>query len=242
MKTQLVASGLSAALIFPGIVTVSPMAVKFEDTEPKSLKVARKFQWTDSSEKIDSSTSQPPLYRRNESLNVQPANNVQENSIVQNNSQSFSAEFLSWLNSLNILRTNPRNPVSSDSGEALQVLTLDNDLNNWAQKRAEQLAELGYITHNDMYNGAPSWALEAGGLFNSPSYQLGTLLHGPEALVSWTSGDFDPIDLWATEAETGASGYGHYLTEVSPYANRVGFGVSTTKTGKKIVVMEIGFL
>lgn len=63
------------------------------------------------------------------------------------------------------------------------------DLMGWAQKRADALAERAAvnqsqpINHDDMYEGAPAWAVEKKhNLAESPNYQSGTYWFGPEAL------------------------------------------------------------
>ena len=59
------------------------------------------------------------------------------------------------------------------------------DLMGWAQKRADALAERAAvnqsqpINHDDMYEGAPAWAVEKKhNLAESPNYQSGTYWFG----------------------------------------------------------------
>ncbi|MBZ5941001.1 CAP domain-containing protein [Weissella cibaria] len=160
------------------------------------------------------------------------------------------------MNDLNALRAKERTPltadmvankngVDSDEGKSLAALTQDAELTKWAQTRAEELATQGSISHTNMKNGAPTWAVNGdqvdGGLFASPDYVMGSYINGPEALASWSGSTQNPISMWASELQDGSQGYGHYLTEVSPLANKVGFGYAKTANGTTIAVMEIGY-
>ncbi|MGL5687877.1 MAG: CAP domain-containing protein [Weissella cibaria] len=160
------------------------------------------------------------------------------------------------MNDLNALRAKERTPltadmvankngVDSDEGKSLAALTQDAELTKWAQTRAEELAAQGSISHTNMKNGAPTWAVNGdqvdGGLFASPDYVMGSYINGPEALASWSGSTQNPISMWASELQDGSQGYGHYLTEVSPLVNKVGFGYAKTANGTTIAVMEIGY-
>jgi len=177
-------------------------------------------------------------------------------SVASSSASDSSAVTSQWLNDLNALRAKERTPltadmvankngVGSDEGKSLAALTQDAELTKWAQTRAEELAAQGSISHTDMKNGAPTWAVNGdqvdGGLFASPAYVMESYINGPEALASWSGSTQNPISMWASELQDGAQGYGHYLTEVSPLANKVGFGYAKTANGTTIAVMEIGY-
>lgn len=185
------------------------------------------------------------------------SSSVTSSSSVSSSSASDSSAVTSqWLNDLNALRAKERTPltadmvankngVGSDEGKSLAALTQDAELTKWAQTRAEELAAQGSISHTNMKNGAPTWAVNGdqvdGGLFASPDYVMGSYINGPEALASWSGSTQNPISMWASELQDGSQGYGHYLTEVSPLANKVGFGYAKTANGTTIAVMEIGY-
>lgn len=177
-------------------------------------------------------------------------------SVASSSASDSSAVTSQWLNDLNALRAKERTPltadmvankndVGSDEGKSLAALTQDAELTKWAQTRAEELAAQGSISHTNMKNGAPTWAVNGdqvdGGLFASPDYVMGSYINGPEALASWSGSTQNPISMWASELQDGSQGYGHYLTEVSPLANKVGFGYAKTANGTTIAVMEIGY-
>lgn len=177
-------------------------------------------------------------------------------SVASSSASDSSAVTSQWLNDLNALRAKERtqltadmvankNGVGSDEGKSLAALTQDAELTKWAQTRAEELAAQGSISHTNMKNGAPTWAVNGdqvdGGLFASPDYVMGSYINGPEALASWSGSTQNPISMWASELQDGVQGYGHYLTEVSPLANKVGFGYAKTANGTTIAVMEIGY-
>ena len=177
-------------------------------------------------------------------------------SVASSSASDSSAVTSQWLNDLNALRAKERTPltadmvankngVGSDEGKSLAALTQDAELTKWAQTRAEELAAQGSISHTDMKNGAPTWAVNGdqvdGGLFASPAYVMESYINGPEALASWSGSTQNPISMWASELQDGSQGYGHYLTEVSPLANKVGFGYAKTANGTTIAVMEIGY-
>lgn len=130
----------------------------------------------------------------------------------------------------------------------------------WAQKRADALAERAAvnqsqpINHDDMYEGAPAWAVEKKhNLAESPNYQSGTYWFGPEALFigypQTGQSSHNPIQSWCSElsAPAGSSrqGYGHYLTEVSNLADTAGMASAQVTSGRwegaTIVVLEIGY-
>ena len=169
-------------------------------------------------------------------------------SVASSSASDSSAVTSQWLNDLNALRAKERTPltsdmvsdkngVGSDEGKSLAALTQDAELTKWAQTRAEELAAQGSISHTNMKNGAPTWAVNGdqvdGGLFASPDYVMGSYINGPEALASWSGSTQNPISMWASELQDGAQGYGHYLTEVSPLANKVGFGYAKTATARQ---------
>ncbi|WP_288503975.1 CAP domain-containing protein [uncultured Weissella sp.] len=185
------------------------------------------------------------------------SSSVTSSSSVSSSSVANSSAVTSqWLNDLNALRAKERTPLTSDmvsdkggtgsdEGKPLDALTQDAELTKWAQTRAEELAAQGSISHTDMKNGAPTWAVNSGrvdgGMFSSPAFDFSKQVNGPEALAMWSGGTQNPINMWASELQDGSQGYGHYLTEVSPFANKVGFGYAKTASGATIAVMEIGY-
>lgn len=185
------------------------------------------------------------------------SSSVTSSSSIASSSESDSSAVTSqWLNDLNALRAKERTPLTSDmvsdkggagsdEGKALDALTQDAELTKWAQTRAEELAAQGSISHTDMKNGAPTWVVNSGqvdgGMFSSSSFDFSKQVNGPEALAMWSGGTQNPINMWASELQDGSQGYGHYLTEVSPFANKVGFGYAKTASGATIAVMEIGY-
>lgn len=190
------------------------------------------------------------------SSSVASSSVTSSSSVASSSASDSSAVTSQWLNDLNALRAKERTPltadmvankngVGSDEGKSLAALTQDAELTKWAQTRAEELATQGTISHTNMKNGAPTWAVNGdqvdGGLFASPDYVMGSYINGPEALASWSGSTQNPISMWAGELQDGAQGYGHYLTEVSPLANKVGFGYAKTANGTTIAVMEIGY-
>lgn len=199
------------------------------------------------------------------SASVKPSSSssaVSSSSVTSSSSDSSSsvannsAVTSQWLNDLNVLRAKERTPLTSDmvsekggagsdEGKSLDALTQDAELTKWAQTRAEELAAQGSISHTNMKNGAPTWAVNSGqvdgGMFSSPAFDFSKQVNGPEALAMWSGGTQNPINMWASELQDGSQGYGHYLTEVSPFANKVGFGYAKTASGATIAVMEIGY-
>lgn len=190
------------------------------------------------------------------SSSVASSSVTSSSSVASSSASDSSAVTSQWLNDLNALRAKERTPltadmvankngVGSDEGKSLAALTQDAELTKWAQTRAEELAAQGSISHTNMKNGAPTWAVNGdqvdGGLFASPDYVMGSYINGPEALASWSGSTQNPISMWASELQDGSQGYGHYLTEVSPLANKVGFGYAKTANGTTIAVMEIGY-
>ncbi|WP_386085714.1 CAP domain-containing protein [Weissella cibaria] len=184
------------------------------------------------------------------------SSSVSSSSVASSSASDSSAVTSQWLNDLNALRAKERTPltadmvankngVGSDEGKSLAALTQDAELTKWAQTRAEELAAQGSISHTNMKNGAPTWAVNGdqvdGDLFASPDYVMGSYINGPEALASWSGSTQNPISMWASELQDGSQGYGHYLTEVSPLVNKVGFGYAKTANGTTIAVMEIGY-
>ncbi|NMN02491.1 InlB B-repeat-containing protein [Bifidobacterium panos] len=140
--------------------------------------------------------------------------------------------------------------IASDTadGKPVSALNVNWDVMEWAQKRADELAAQGGINHDNMANGRPSWCGEDN-LAGSSVYQSGTLLFGPEALAMGypdIEDDHNPIDLWASELESGDQGYGHYLTEVSKLADVAGIGVAKVSSGSwagaTITVLEIAYV
>lgn len=190
------------------------------------------------------------------SSSVASSSVTSSSSVASSSASDSSAVTSQWLKDLNALRAKERTPltadmvankngVGSDEGKSLAALTQDAELTKWAQTRAEELAAQGSISHTNMKNGAPTWAVNGdqvdGGLFASPDYVMGSYINGPEALASWSGSTQNPISMWASELQDGSQGYGHYLTEVSPLANKVGFGYAKTANGTTIAVMEIGY-
>lgn len=160
------------------------------------------------------------------------------------------------MNDLNVLRAKERTPLTSDmvsdkggagsdEGKSLDSLTQDAEWTKRSQTRAEELAAQGSISHADMKNGAPTWTVNSGqiegAMFLSPTFDFSKQVNGPEALAIWSGGTQNPINMWASELQDGSQGYGQYLTEVSPFTNKVGFGYAKTASGATIAVMEIGY-
>ncbi|MCT0952814.1 hypothetical protein EFL41_04440 [Weissella cibaria] len=190
------------------------------------------------------------------SSSVASSSVTSSSSIASPSASDSSAVTSQWLNDLNALRSKERTPLTSDmvsdkggagsdEGKSLDALTQDAELTKWAQTRAEELAAQGSISHTHMKNGAPTWAVNSGqvdgGMFSSPAFDFSKQVNGPEALAMWSGGTQNPINMWASELQDGSQGYGHYLTEVSPFANKVGFGYAKTASGATIDVMEIGY-
>lgn len=141
--------------------------------------------------------------------------------------------------------------ANTADGKPVQELDVNWDLMKWAQTRADELAAQGEITHNNMYNGVPDWYVHTDDDHNlahsdkyvwvqQGNYRYGSQYYGPEALASaGRSFGYNAVDMWAAELQTGAQGYGHYLTEVSPLADIAGIGVAV-KDGVIYTVLEIG--
>ncbi|KAB7787004.1 Ig-like domain-containing protein [Bifidobacterium cebidarum] len=140
---------------------------------------------------------------------------------------------------------------------------------NELAKRAESVSdtESPLDGHANTANGRPDWAINT--LTNAPGVQPGTFTFGPEALAIGYP-DYDsnmaPVAAWYSElnAENNLEelrkqypgwtdadilsqerqGYGHYLTEVNPYANIAGFGVAKVSSGRwkgaLVSVLEVG--
>ncbi|MCF6166889.1 Choline binding protein A [Furfurilactobacillus rossiae] len=157
---------------------------------------------------------------------------------------AFAGQLTQWFNQINQLRQSQRTPVGSsdnrDNGNVLPALRRTTEMDQWAQARANELASSNQgLSHSDNLYGAPSWAkTNAAGLFNSPNYDYGTIVNGPECLASWWGGTENPVDMWTAEQSYGG---GHYLTEVSPYANVGGIGISMSSNGTFYAVFEIGY-
>lgn len=141
--------------------------------------------------------------------------------------------------------------ANTADGKPVQELDVNWDLMKWAQTRADELAAQGEITHDNMYNGVPDWYVHTKDDHNlahsdkyvwvqQGNYRYGSQYYGPEALASaGRSFGYNAVDMWAAELQTGAQGYGHYLTEVSPLADIAGIGVAV-KDGVIYTVLEIG--
>ncbi|MBT1164368.1 Ig-like domain-containing protein [Bifidobacterium felsineum] len=140
---------------------------------------------------------------------------------------------------------------------------------NELAKRAESVSdtESPLDGHANTANGRPSWAVDT--LTYAPGVQPGTFTFGPEALAIGYP-DYDPnmapVAAWYSElnAENNLEelrkqypgwtdadilsqerqGYGHYLTEVNPYADIAGFGVAKVSSGRwkgaLVSVLEVG--
>lgn len=136
-------------------------------------------------------------------------------------------------------------------GKPVQELEVNWDLMKWAQIRADELASQGEITHDNMYNGVPDWYVHNYNDHNlthsdkyvwvpQGDYRYGSRYYGPEALAyAGRAFGYNAVDMWASELQSGAQGYGHYLTEVSPLADIAGIGVAV-KDGVIYTVLEIG--
>lgn len=80
--------------------------------------------------------------------------------------------------------------AGTGTGDILEPFKVNSDLMKWAQTRADELAAQGTITHDNTYNGAPSWAyfIDASSgkkktnLLTNPTYQMGTYPNGPDPL------------------------------------------------------------
>lgn len=210
---------------------------------------------------------------------VNAAAAVEDNSATSSKNKIVALEFMQELNELRAgerpALTNEQivsvynednkdnsgfSPISVDSlqpnyasGNPVPALKVNSDLTEWAQKRADELAQLGKLDgHVGQDNGAPSWGPDS--LFQSPAWRTcpavsttGCLVFGPEALAI---GD-NPIEAWASElyaldnTNNQRQGYGHYLTEISPLANIAGIGVaqitSGTYSGATVTVLKIGY-
>lgn len=147
-------------------------------------------------------------------------------------------------------------PTNYASGNPVPALQVNSDLTHWAQVRANELAELGDINHDNMYNGAPDWAEQAEhNLSKSPNAKCSAwscAVFGPEALaIGYPDRDpsHNPVSSWASElTATNADdrqGYGHYLTEISPLANIAGMATAQVTGGRfdgaTVTVLEIGY-
>ena len=209
-----------------------------------------------SSASVKPSSSSSAVSSSVSSSSVASSSVTSSSSVSSSSVANSSAVTSQWLNDLNALRAKERTPLTSDmvsdkggagsdEGKPLDALTQDAELTKWAQTRAEELAAQGSISHTDMKNGAPTWAVNSGqvdgGMFSSPAFDFSKQVNGPEALAMWSGGTQNPINMWASELQDGSQGYGHYLTEVSPFANKVGFGYAKTASGATIAVMEIGY-
>lgn len=135
-----------------------------------------------------------------------------------------------FINELNSIRATERKPITNsnnikDNGQKLPPLKTTAKMNEWALTRALELAAEGKISHDNTFNGAPdpTYKKTQANMFNNPNYVLGTYVAGTENLA-WSVGKFsDPIKDWDSEKITGEQDYGHYLTNVNPLANIVGF-------------------
>ncbi|NMM98465.1 Ig-like domain-containing protein [Bifidobacterium olomucense] len=149
-------------------------------------------------------------------------------------------------------------PDGVADGSAVSALKVNSDVMKWAQTRAEEMAQRAVsnpqtpLSHDNMTNGRPSW-------FGNYSNPMGTYYFGPEALAIGFLGynSYNPVDSWYSELNyeiehPNASaddlayyrqGYGHYLTEVFPYADIAGIGVSVVPSGRWkgaiVTVLEI---
>lgn len=154
-----------------------------------------------------------------------------------------------------------------DDGKPVSAVETNQDMMAWAQARADELAARGSLdSHADMKNGAPSWARDDSDSHgvndhyeDSPDYHAHAIvthphgwetdtayavnMWGPEALAQNCS---DPISCWASERDPGKTGqerqgYGHYMTEVSPYPNVAGMGVAEDASGNRYCVLEMAY-
>ncbi|MCF2706506.1 Ig-like domain-containing protein [Arcanobacterium haemolyticum] len=140
--------------------------------------------------------------------------------------------------------------AGTGTGDILEPFKVNSDVMKWAQVRADQLAKLGEINHDDTYNGAPSWAyfVQDGETYpstmKSPKYEMGKLAFGPENLAKGfpdRNSSHNPVLSWFSELQTAEQGYGHYLTEISQLGNVAGIGVAQTASGATITVLEIAY-
>lgn len=148
------------------------------------------------------------------------------------------------------------------TGEILPLFKVNSDLTKWAQTRANELAQAGMIDgHKNIWNGAPSWAIQTcmqpgGGsvtcsnMFSSPKYQSGTYVFGPENLaiasrIVTNYQRYNPIWGWTDELNTGAQAYGHYLLEITKLGNVAGAGVARVTNGRFaggiVTVLEVAY-
>jgi len=146
-----------------------------------------------------------------------------------------SADLQTALNHVNQLR--------AADGKSEPALTLNSDLNKWAQARADELAA-GQTTfdHSDMKHGMPAWANQS--LFTSPLYVSGTSAYGPECLhrntVATTNIETGLNSWWAEKTATSGT-KDHYLTLSSTLANSIGFGIARGADGYTYVVSETAY-
>ena len=155
--------------------------------------------------------------------------------------------------------------ASSDS--AISAVALNDDLNAWAQTRANEMAaNNGQLDSTTQYSSAPTWVSSDGvtstDLQQSPNYEEGDAVYGSELTSSmqywYTSvqtGEFlgyfagDPTDFttlsvnnWTNSINYDAYKY-QYLTMTSPYANVVGYAYAyNATTGYTAVVLEVAYL
>ncbi|MDR2976556.1 MAG: CAP domain-containing protein [Streptococcaceae bacterium] len=154
------------------------------------------------------------------------------------------------LNTLNRLRSTLRKDVlTAGDGAVRAALSLNADLTNWAQIRADEIAEKStgqsvHLSHENNKNGMPAWANAS--LFRSPNYDNKSIAWGPEALyyefgVDADKGFNNAVNFWWNEYYTAYGNYSHYLVLSSPLANCIGFGVSKAANGAIIVAAEIAY-
>ncbi|WP_169331235.1 Ig-like domain-containing protein [Alloscardovia criceti] len=140
--------------------------------------------------------------------------------------------------------------VGTGTGKVLDPLQVNSDLMKWAQTRADELAGLGRLdAHANMFNGVPDWAYmlnskgeKISNMFQNTGYKGGTYIFGPENLANASAKSaFDPVMSWYRELKTGEQGYGHYLAEISQFANVAGFGVAQDSKGAYYGVLELAY-
>ncbi len=143
--------------------------------------------------------------------------------------------------------------ASYSDGKPRSPLKVNDDLMKWAQIRAEELASTNTFSHDNVWNGAPTWAyIEQEGkkktnLLTAPGYVPGTFIAGPENLakVSRSSSSYSPVRSWHSELDAAPGndrqGYGHYLTNLSPLATMAGFGIASAEDGSVYYVLEIAY-
>lgn len=155
--------------------------------------------------------------------------------------------------------------ASSDS--AISAVALNDDLNAWAQTRANEMAaNNGQLDSTTQYSSAPTWVSSDGvtstDLQQSPNYEEGDAVYGSELTSSmqywYTSvqtGEFlgyfagNPTDFttlsvnnWTDSINYDAYKY-QYLTMTSPYANVMGYAYAyNATTGYTAVVLEVAYL